>query len=422
MGLLFFYETYYDNTIIYCIFETKKAMTKDSNIILNMPFDEIENSPVAYDYSQNRADGTVINSRFVAGRQGNCIEFNGNGNCNISQNIITVASDFTLFAWIKRKEHDGNNIGFWFCFGNKNYNNNEKWINISSGWNCITIVKKGLDVFIYLNTNLKETTTLPVQPAGFAILQDIYFTKNGYGYLEGLRIYDVALNQDEINSLFASSAQLNYSIDGVNFKDFGVVVSESKGVLDTPKFKAPFSVNWPDYHGTTVDLANRRVESREIELRCWIRAAGYKDFTTKAIRFMDVFCKDGTRRLSIDIHPTKPLVYEVYNNSGINISKRWRNEEMAGTFTLKLTEPDPVKRVVRHQRSSDSTKTLTITLTSNKVVTVYWGDGTQDEIYGTNISRSHQYTKDGVYYAIVAGVIEEITNFKTNGIIVWNKI
>jgi hypothetical protein len=94
---------------------------------------------------------------------------------------------------------------------------------------------------------------------------------------------------------------------------------------------------------------------------------------------------------------------------------------MTGTFSLKLIEPDPVKRIIRHQRISEATKTLTVSLTSNKVVTVYWGDGKHTEAYG-NVTLSHNYDSNGIYYAIVAGVIEEITDFFTNGIVVWNKI
>ena len=30
--------------------------------------------------------------------------------------------------------------------------------------------------------------------------------------------------------------------------------------------------------------------------------------------------------------------------------------------------------------------------------------------------------EEGIYYAIVAGVIEDITSFQTNGIVVWNKL
>jgi hypothetical protein len=400
-------------------------MASDNNIILDIPFDEPKNSQIAYDFSKNRADGVVTNSSFVAGKQGNCIKFDGNGYCDVSQNIIPLTANFTLLAWIKRgvppDDETGKNIGFWFYFDDKSSNTGE-WISISNDWNYIAVVKDGLNVSIYVNTVLTGTITLPAQPAGFAILQDIYFTRNGYGLIDELRVYDVAFSQEEIGILFTSLAQLNYSIDGINFKEFDVTVSDSAGVLDLPKSKEPFSVDWPDYHGTVVDLTKRRVGVREIELKCWIKAAGYKDFATKVNSFTNMFRKSGTHRLSIDIHPTKPLVYEVYNDSGISISKRWRSELMAGTFTLKLTEPEPVKRVIRHQKSSAGTKTLTITLTSDKVVTVYWGDGTQDEMYGTNISRSHQYDKDGIYYAIVAGVIEEITSFSTNGIIVWHLI
>jgi hypothetical protein len=71
-----------------------------------------------------------------------------------------------------------------------------------------------------------------------------------------------------------------------------------------------------------------------------------------------------------ELHPTKPLLFEVYNDSGISISKRWEDNLMISTFALKLVEPDPLKRVVRHQRINEGTKTLTITLTSDKTVII----------------------------------------------------
>jgi PKD repeat protein len=140
-------------------------------------------------------------------------------------------------------------------------------------------------------------------------------------------------------------------------------------------------------------------------------------------RFLDVFQADGTQRLSVDIHPTKPLLFEVYNESGVSVSKRWSDEVMIGTFTLKLIEPEPVKRVVRHQRISEATKTLTITMTTSKAVTIHWGDGAKDyDVFGSNITVSHSYSADGMFYAVISGVIEEITDFSTSGIVVWNKI
>ncbi|MDR1652226.1 MAG: LamG domain-containing protein [Prevotellaceae bacterium] len=401
-------------------------MASDNNMILNMPFDEPAGAAIAYDYSQNRADGTVVESDFVVGRQGNCIEFNGNGYCQIPQNIIPITGNFTLLAWLKRGDvpdgFTGKQIGFWFAWNDIN-GCREHWINLTNAWNYIAITKEGLIVRIYLNEQLIDTITLPVQPTGFGILQDIYFTENGYGLIDEVKAYNIALSASEISEQLSLVSQLSYLIEGINFKDFGITVSESSGILNRPKLKSPFKVNWPDYHGDVIDLTRKRVEAREIELKCWMKATGKMDFVNKLNSFLQIFQADGTQRLTIDIHPTKPLLFEVYNENGISISKHWKENLMTGTFALKLKEPDPVKRVIRHQRMSETTKTLTITMTTEKAVTIYWGDGTKDmDISGENITLSHEYNKDGMFYALIGGVIEEITNFSTNGIVVWSKL
>ena len=60
------------------------------------------------------------------------------------------------------------------------------------------------------------------------------------------------------------------------------------------------------------------------------------------------------------------------------------------------------------------------------MVNIYWGDGTVDtDVYGDCTGKnaiSHTYTDYGIYYIIVAGVIEDITDFETNGIVVWNRL
>jgi hypothetical protein len=401
-------------------------MANNNNMVLNMPFDEPNGSQVAYDYSASRADGTVVESNFVSGKQGNCIAFTGAGYCEIPQNIIPITGNFTLLVWLKRGNvpdgFTGKQIGFWLAWNEVN-GFLERWITITNGWNYIAITKAGLIVRIYFNEQLIDTITLPVQPAGFGILQDVYFTKYGYGLIDELRAYNIALSQSEISEQLKSVSELSYLIAGINFKEFGINVSESSGILDRPKLKSPFKVDWPDYHGEVIDLTRKRVEAREIELKCWMKADGKMDFVTKLNSFLEIFQTDGTQRLTIDIHPTKPLLFEVYNESGISVSKRWNDKLMVGTFTLKLKEPDPVKRVVRHQRISEATKNLSITMTTAKAVTIYWGDGTKDmDVYGENITLSHNYNQTGTFYAVIGGVIEEITNFSTNGIVVWSRI
>ncbi|KWW31666.1 MAG: Phage tail protein [bacterium P3] len=71
------------------------------------------------------------------------------------------------------------------------------------------------------------------------------------------------------------------------------------------------------------------------------------DFIQKWNEFLSIFDSDGTQRLMVDVQPTKPLVYEVYLEDEMDAEKRWSDSAMVGTFTIKLKEPDPVKRVNR---------------------------------------------------------------------------
>ena len=144
------------------------------------------------------------------------------------------------------------------------------------------------------------------------------------------------------------------------------------------------------------------------------------DFIKKITTFEQQFDKKGTNRLVIDVHPVKPLIYEVYCKDAIEISKEWSDELMVGTFKLKLIEPEPVKRVLKHIRVNESTKTCTITLTSTKYVNIYWGDGSVDyDISGDSVKITHNYDVNGDYFPVVTGCIDEISSFETNAIIVW---
>lgn len=222
----------------------------EKNLILNLPLDEAAGSKTAYDYSTNRADGTVIDSDFVAGRQGNCIEFNGAGYCEITKNIIPLTGKFTLLAWLKRNVFPdgftGKRIGFFVCWDAVN-GCSESWFELTAeNWGYFAVVKNGLNVYIYLDTQLIKTIALPAQPTGFAFLQDIYSTENGYGLVDEVKAYNVALTQEEISALISSVAQLAYTIEGTDFKTWDIYVSESNGLLDRPKMKAPLSIDWAE--------------------------------------------------------------------------------------------------------------------------------------------------------------------------------
>jgi len=398
----------------------------EENLVLNLPLDEPAGSAVAYDYSKSRKDATVTDAEFVFGPFGNCLEFDAHGRAEVEHNILNLSNDFTMAGRIKQNSFPDGFTGkeLHLVVAYSGVNSYSDWLlNIPKGeWVQIVLVKSGLALKLYINGILSQTYTLSAQPVGVSFVQDIYSGDYGYGNVDDFKLYNLALTPEQINSVVTAETTLNYWIDGKNFKDWGVFVSESDGILDRPPLKAPFRVDWPDYHGEAIDLSRKRVEVREISLQCFMQASGKLDFANKLNSFLVQFDKDGTNRLMIELSPTKPLVFEVYNETGVVTRKRWRDDLMVGTFTLNLREPDPVKRVIMHQRFDGGTATLTITLTTTKMLTVYWGDGSQtDGVIGT-VTLNHTYASNGRYYAIVAGVLDAITSFTTNGVVVWSKL
>lgn len=398
-----------------------------NNIIFQMPFDESNGSLVAFDYSQTRADGVVNGAAFVAGKNGNAISFGGSDTCDVSKSVLpTMNVDFSIMMWVQGREIECSSPQkmIWLL----NFSGLENFIEIPieaapGSWYSFAITRRGASFNFYVNSSLVKTFTKSGTLLGVSLCQDYYGGEYGFGLLDDVKIYNVALSQNELINELSTSKQQAYLLDGVNFKEYGVFVSGSDGVMNRPKMKAPATLNWDNYHGESVDLSHKFYESREITLSCFVKAESKMDFIKKITTFEQQFDKKGTNRLVIDVHPVKPLIYEVYCKDAIEISKEWSDELMVGTFKLKLIEPEPVKRVLKHIRVNESTKTCTITLTSTKYVNIYWGDGSVDyDISGDSVKITHNYDVNGDYFPVVTGCIDEISSFETNAIIVWERI
>ena len=396
---------------------------EDCNLILNLPFDETNGSTTAHDFSRNRTNATVEGCAFVGGKQGKAIQFDGDGHAEIASAMIDPTGDFTLLAWIKT----GGSIGLLLQYGVEADDQMQLDYTISRDeWVCLVVVKEGLTVKMYNGTQLIDTITLPSQLVGLGINQPIA-TDNGVGCIDEVRIYDVATTPEEINAIVNTTKQLIYSINGKPFIDtWGIYVQESDGLLDRPAMKTPVSQDWPGHHGEVVDLDDKRVQARDITLKCWMPCVSKLDFAEKFNDFCKQFEGNGTARLMVDIHPTRPLVYEVYLREALNVSKKWNDRLFVATFTLKVREPDPVKRIVRFLSIEGEEHNIKLNAGTGNVLTIAWGDGTfTHNVYGEHTTDAtalkHTYTDDGIYYAIVSGVIEDVTDFETDGIVVWEK-
>lgn len=212
---------------------------------------------------------------------------------------------------------------------------------------------------------------------------------------------------------------VNYFLDGVDFKTFGVHVSDSDGITNSPKFKKAPKFSWDDYHGDCVDLSQRYYEPRQITLSCFCKADTKGAFVKQMSDFEAKFRKNGTVRLTVDTNVGKPLIFETYCEDAIEVKKEWSDDLMVGTFKLKLIEPEPVKKVLKFTGSG----TCTITLTTDKLVNIYWGDGSVDyDISGTSRTITHTYSGQGEHFPVITGCIEEISGFQSNAVVIWEQI
>lgn len=417
-------------------------MAHEKDLTLYMPFEEANGTTKTYDYSSSRADGAVKDATFEAGRQGNCIRFNGTGKCEITPNVLSLNSSFTISAWIKNP-HPCKKI----CIVVNYSGVDNKYIctldTNPDTWYWVAVTRDRNVLCVYLNGSLVERAVVPSSfgnPVGVCFAQDCYTFELGYGCVDDLKCHQACLSQENLLSLLDNVKQLTYLLDGVDFKEYGVYVSASKGLLDGLKMKDPHKVEFDGYHGTAIDLSRPRFDEREITLDCFITTTGGKlDFVRKVKAFLDLFsarhkaadgatlnadlCPAGLHRLMVDIHPVKALVYEVYLPDATDIEKTWNDARMTGTFQLKLREPEPVKKVLKHIRTSSANARAEFTITTGKLVNVYWGDGTtSQDISGTAVTVAHNYSENGEYFIVITGVIEDVEAFETGDIVIWDKV
>lgn len=394
-------------------------MAIDINLKAHFPFDDPDGT-VVYDYSQTRADGTLSNGAYLSkdSKFGKALALNGDGECEVPT-TIPFNSDFTLLMYIRPFL---GRIGWLLNFaGLDNYI--EKWEKVQfKQWLSLVFVKEGSKFTTYLNSNIIQEVYLESDPIGLSLNDESLFGTEAL--IDEVMMFDKAKTFAEILKLNEDKKDVEYFVGDRNFKEFGVHVSGSSGIIGMLERKEPLTVDWDSYHGLVVDTKRPRYKERIITLDCFIEASSKTNFVEWVQLFMSQFQKPDLQRLKIEYDGrTKPLYYEVFAQSGSDVDKNWtyENDLMVGTFRLTLIEPEPVKRVIRHIGGSGSI--ATITLSSNKLLSIYWGDGTiTGGVSGSEVTQNHTYLEAGEYDIVITGVIEDITSFTTNAIIVWNKL
>ena len=182
---------------------------------------------------------------------------------------------------------------------------------------------------------------------------------------------------------------------------------------------------WENYHGIVRDKQRPRFKERNIQLDCFIEARSRYEYVARVNEFFAALDGDGTHRLKVEYAGiSKPLCYEVVCLQDADPSKKWGRYNpgaMVGTFKLKLVEDEPVKRILKHVGNAGSGSSITVT--SSKLLNIYWGDGTHTfNVSGTNRTIEHTYEQKGEYEIVITGVIEDIEAFSTNEIMLWENL
>lgn len=391
----------------------------DRNLILYLPFDDPDGA-TAYDYSLSRADATLSNGADFSksAKSGKSLCLNGEGEC-LTNKAIPFSGDFTLCFYVMPTF---DKIGWLLNFnGVENYI--EQWIDVvPKQWYFFAFVKSGSTFEVYKDSESIYKENITGTPKGFSLNDPCLY--GTYALIDEVKVFNVAKTATDILRM-QGDTDVEYYVDGKNFKDFGVYVSASTGLLGKLARKDALEVDWDNYHGKVVDKKRPRYKERTITLDCFIDASSRSAFVNWVNRFMENFDKEGDVRLKVEYDGnTKPLVYEVYCPDASDVDKTWgtySDDEMVGTFQLKLIECEPVKKVLRHIGNDNSKATITVT--SSKLLNVYWGDGSHTyNVRGKDTKIEHTYEKAGEYDIIVTGVIEDIEKFSTNAIVVWNKL
>jgi len=236
---------------------------------------------------------------------------------------------------------------------------------------------------------------------------------------------------------FANYPQpIKYFIDGINiFSQYGVAISSSRGIISAPAIKQPFVQSWESAHGEAVDTSKIFYEAKEFSLDCWMLATSNIQLSEKLNTLFQFLSRPGLRRIMLFLDNDKPLIYQVYVKGGIEVTKKWKVDQLVhADFTLTFREPEPLKLVLKG--FVEDSATVGITFSSTKPVSIRWGyaysslnvvNGAfpdQIDVIGDQSLFAQTWITDASYvFPVITGDIDSISDLQLTGLtLLWNKL
>ena len=98
----------------------------------------------------------------------------------------------------------------------------------------------------------------------------------------------------------------------------------------------------------------------------------------------------------------------------VQLNKTFKDGKMVGIFTLKLIEPNPIKKVLRVNGNM-----LHLSYNSKFETEISYGNGEKDIAY-SNASLSKVLPSGSI--VVIAGNIENISNLITDAEVLWERL
>lgn len=163
-----------------------------------------------------------------------------------------------------------------------------------------------------------------------------------------------------------------------------------------------------------------RYDEREITLSGFVMGDNWQQMKRNFDTLFSEFDKGGLVRLLVEFEHI--LAFDVYLIDKIELQKEFRKGQIIGSFSLKMKEPNPVKRILKIEN-----KPLNLSFNTPLWVDISIDGKVENFINSVSIRNKiippRATTQNpNTHYIIIAGDIDQITDFQTNAEIIWNKI
>ena len=152
-----------------------------------------------------------------------------------------------------------------------------------------------------------------------------------------------------------------------------------------------------------------KIRRREITLSGWIEGENWQEIKRNFDRLLSEFDKEGLVRLVVDFGDK--LVFDVYLYDSVELNKNFSQGQTIGKFTLKMKEPNPIKKTLSIARGRLNLKFTALSWININI------NGKNHSLKG-NVDI-HKDLSENENYITIAGNLEDIKNLETNATILW---